>query len=289
MKKKTLFKKIGYIALVIFVILATIFFWLTNGKLTGAKRNILKFFPYPIALVGKKPILANTYLKRLDLAEKNAPASNQLQSDVLSQIIYEEQIKQVADKYNVVISKNDIDEEFEFYKNEYEKNSNEQFAQELKKYSLSSEEFKDFVLFTQVLKNKLEIWYNKQKNLNPDTYTKIDSLSQKIAQKEDFGQLAQIYSQDTFTKQIKGDTGFLELKDLLPEVRLEVKDGKAGDIKVIPTRYGVSLIKIEEIDNLNKEGGLKIHLRQIFAKTSGFGQWLEQETKNIPIKQIFKF
>jgi hypothetical protein len=286
---KIFLKIIGIAIIALIIILITGFFWVTNGKLTNAKRNILKFFPYPIALVNNMPVFANTYLKRLDLAEKNSPQTGKLPAQVFSQIINEERIKQIAGKYNVTAGKNDVNEEFEFYKNTYEKAYNKPFTDELLKYSLSSEEFKSSVLFPQVLKNKLKIWYNKQKNLNPDAYSKIEYLSRQIEQEKDFGQLAQNYSEDAAAKQVKGDTGFLEQKDLLPEIRLDIKDLKKGDIKIISTRFGINFIKIEETANSPQEGSQKIRLRQIFIKTSGFEQWLILETKKIQVKQILKF
>ena len=72
-----------------------------------------------------------------------------------------------------------------------------------------------------------------------------DSLKTLIANGGNFAQLAQTYSVDG-SKDKGGELGTFARGAMVPEFENAVFDGKAGDIKVVKSQFGVHVIKIEK-------------------------------------------
>ena len=85
-------------------------------------------------------------------------------------------------------------------------------------------------------------------------------------------QLAASPSQDSFQQATGGDLGFVDITQLLPELRQVVGGMKVGDVKVIPSRYGINIMKLEG------KNGNQLHLRQIFLQGGNFQMWYNNET-----------
>jgi hypothetical protein len=133
-----------------------------------------------------------------------------------------------------------------------------------------------------LLQNNLQVWFVKQKNLNAEAYAQIDRVEQRLSNGEDFGQLARQISQDSSSRDTAGDLGFVDPTQLVTEMREPVFAMTPGETKVIPSRYGLSLIKLQE-----KNGNL-YHLYQIFIASSDFDTWLNNQTQAIKTINFIK-
>ena len=95
--------------------------------------------------------------------------------------------------------------------------------------------------------------------------------------------LAKQFSQEDTGKIVGGDMGFIDPTELLLEMREPIYSMNAGEVKIIPSRAGININKLEE-----KQSN-KFHLRQIFLLPENFQAWLEAQTKNFKIYKLINF
>jgi len=67
---------------------------------------------------------------------------------------------------------------------------------------------------------------------------------------------------------------------LLLELREPVELLKDGEVKILPSRLGLHIIKQEA------QAGSEKHLRQIFLQTENFDSWLSGQTQNFNVKKL---
>lgn len=80
-----------------------------------------------------------------------------------------------------------------------------------------------------------------------DKATKFaDSLRGLIQKGADFAQLASQYSEDPGSKDKGGELGTFARGAMVPDFENAAFNGKVGDLKIVPTQFGVHLIKIEK-------------------------------------------
>lgn len=280
-KKKN--KKIHFLitlAIFIAVAFALVLFWAYSGNISPAKRKLFKLVPLPAAIVNYHFIPMQDYLDRSDSAkiiltsEKQNFALKDLQKTIFLQILSEEKTIQTAKKFGVFASKQEIDSEYINITKQSE-TENQNFGNLLKTYGLNENMYKNFVIKPKIVETNLQIWFNNQSGLNPETYGLAKNLTEKIKNGENFGELAKNFTSDTNGKSTGGDLGFVDTAEILPELKDAVTSMQKGETKTVASRFGLHILLLEERNN-NKE-----HLRQIFLKTSDFNKWLNTQKNNI--------
>ncbi|OYD15824.1 hypothetical protein CH333_04835 [candidate division WOR-3 bacterium JGI_Cruoil_03_44_89] len=88
----------------------------------------------------------------------------------------------------------------------------------------------------------------------------IEGIKEKLLGGEDFGKLADMYSEDPTTKRNGGKLGVMNIDDLDPGFRQEVENMDVGDIKVVQTREAVHLLRCD------MRMGNRISMRDIVIK-----------------------
>lgn len=276
-------------AVIAVVIIAGLATWLYTGKFNALKEKVLTIFPIPIALVNNHPIYLKDFSQRLTIASKlntqNPPLDSLvLRQNVLDNVIEDRKLSLVSAKYGVSVGNKELNDEYNAIAEKADLPAGQNFSGLLKTYGLTEQVFKSTLLLPQLLTVKLNVWFNGQKNLNPDAYKTAEDLQSKIANGTDFGGLAKTYSQDPASQPLEGDMGFVLTSGLLPEISGAVDGMSAGQTKLLPSRYGLHIVKLLEKNNNGAQNNPQAHLSQIFIKTGGFEQWLDNETKNIKIK-----
>jgi hypothetical protein len=97
---------------------------------------------------------------------------------------------------------------------------------------------------------------------------------------ENMALLAVAYSQDPSGQAVGGDLGFVDPSQLLPELREPVANMKLGETTIIPSRYGLHIIRFEQ------QNGNLMHLREILLNNSGYQAWKTAQVQNFKIKKI---
>lgn len=283
--KKQIFIRI--LVLAIFFATALIIFgvWLYSGKLNVQKITIFNKMPFPIALINNKPLKMSGYTARWETYQKlyeqgiSAQSPNQAKETIFNQMIMDEKVAQICEKYNITLSQKEIEEEY----SEQSLISGNDFENLLISYGLNTHSYQQFVIKPQLLLIKLQTWFNSQEQLNNSQYKLAKNLLEQVNSGQDMAVLAEQFSQDEIGKDIGGDMGFLDPVTLLSEMREPVYALTVNEIKIIPDRYGINVLRLEE-----KQGNLFL-LRQIFLQAEDFKQWLEQETKNFRINKLVNF
>jgi parvulin-like peptidyl-prolyl isomerase len=287
------YKIAGVIVLVLIVAIASMGAWLSFGKATPLQAKILNALPYPAVFVNGKAILARDILHRTEIAKKTLPPQSEVSDQEIKQQVYDTLINEqktniLASSKGLSVNNEEVSEQFKDAVDQLSGGSGDQFEQMLKDYGLTENEFKQQVLKPDLLTTKLLVWYNSQRNLNKALYDKIDSIQGQLASGVSFETLAAENSQDDQTKGLEGDLGFVETGKLLPEFKNDLAGLKLSETKVVASRYGVHLFKVEEVDNSGENGAARIHLKQIFLEPTGFEEWFRGETGKYSIRKFIK-
>jgi len=284
---------IGVIVIVL-IIVGSFLGWLYTGQLSSAKEKVFKAIPLPAAIVDMQFVPAKTVIERLDLAKQLADAQGMgaqvKPSDTYDQLIESKKIQALAAKYKLSVPKADIDEEYQNIIKQYANGDENAFKTELQTtYGMTPDKFKSEVVQQELLQSQLLIWYNKQQDLNKDSYAKLKDLQSKLDSGQSFDDVSKAYTADAATKDFAGDSGVIPFSSLLPEFRVALKDAKTGDVKTVVSRYGLHILKVLDINNSGDGGAEQIHLQQIFVKQTGFTDWLAKAEDNIRVIKLLKF
>lgn len=271
----TTLKKILLGCLVLLLILSgALVGWFKFGGYTHAKETVLLKLAYPISLVGRKQITAKQFRNRVALANAYFNDTENLNEQILRQLVLETKINILADTYGIETDSKFIDDEFKHLKQEQ--------PLYIEKFELTDEQLKENILRQENLKSRLRIWFNSQEDLNTKEYSVVNSLLARIQKGESIAALAPIYSKDGAGKLLEGDLGFLEINNLLPELRQALDLRDIGTIELIPSRHGLHIIKIED------KKDQQLHLRQIFIPVDNFQNWFQNEVNKIKTINLVK-
>ncbi|MCL5008840.1 MAG: peptidylprolyl isomerase [Patescibacteria group bacterium] len=231
--------------------------WLKTGHITFAKAALLKKLPAPVALVGSRPVWSTEYFSRLDSLKPYQPAG--MDAQTYEQTVFNRLVQEKA--MGQLLAEKKVESPASAF--------GDKAAQALGAW--------------QDKKTALQIWYNGQQDLNSVAFQKAADLQQAMQNGKTFEDLAAQNSQEPLSRAYSGDLGFLEAKDLLPEILKATDDMKVGQTKQVATRQGLHIIKLEGKDNLGQDNGQRLHLKQIFLPESGFENWLDTEINKIKI------
>ncbi len=259
--------------------------WLRYAPAGQLKESILHAIPYPLAEVGGKFIKTRDFYQRLTVAERvySGRADFNManaKEQIFRQLVREQEVSLVAARHGVSVSNREIETgaaEAERQMNAREPNGFQSF---LDQNGLTKAEFKNNIMRPQQLWLDLNLWFNRQQMLNDQAYKKVASLQQSLQAGTSFETLANQQSEDTASKQLEGDLGFLDIQELLPEFKEQLDGTSDGEVKLISSRYGLHLVKVAGHDNGGMDGGTRLHIKQIFVKTSDFSKWFEQQRQN---------
>lgn len=273
-----------YAVFTVAIIFGALCIWLYSGKLTSAKISAFHYLPLPIALVNGSPILMHDFLARESLGENMLTGdSARTKTAIFDELLREEQVSQLAIAKGADVNPQEINSEYQSRAGQAGLQGKDSFEGLLASYGLNPAAYKKEVVAPELRQINLQVWFNGQKNLNLSTYASAESLVQRIQNKEDMSALAKNFSSDENTKDIGGDMGFIDPAQTLPELRDPISSMRPGEVKILPSRYGLHVIRLEE------KNGNNYHLRQIFLKTGDYSNWLASQTKNYKIKKLITF
>ncbi len=268
--------------------------WLYTGEIAGAKEKVFKSLPLPAAIVDMTFVSAQEALTRIELAKQLTEAQGAGgtidTTQTYDQLIETKKLSSIVSSRNLSVSSEAIEEEYKNIVKQYAGGDEEKFKTELEAtYKMSPEKFKAEVIKQELEQSELALWYSKQQDLNKDAYATANDLKGKLDSGQSFDEVAKVYTQDEATKDFAGDSGLIAYDDLLPEFRSELNDVKVGDIKLVPSRYGIHILKILAFNSDGENGARQIHLQQVFVKQTGYAEWLENETNNVRVLKLLKF
>ena len=287
-------KKIIIISLILLLFIASLvagLIWLYTGNFSDTKTRIITQARLPLGLVGDQLVSAKDINSRISLAEKiegNDPTFDKttVVNRIVDRIIDDKKIEVISENNQVSVGSKEIDKELERIIGVTSKGDRSLFEKKLADgYGMSIDGFKSQVIKPDLLKVNLAKWYYSQPNLNKETYSKLEELNSKFSTVE-FSELVKQYSQDEDSKQFGGDNGFIKISEMIPELQDKFQDKKSDDIITAPSRYGIHVIKITEVD---AEDPGRIHVSQLFLKGSDLEQWLKQQIEQLKVIKLISY
>lgn len=249
--------------------------------------GVTTVIPYPAAMVNGRVIFYHTYLEQLNIvkkyqvefkktdfkSEEGKKVLVQTRKDTMDRVVEDSLVEAQATKLKVTISEKELTDSFNQL---ITSNGGEtSFASVLKQYyGLTSNEFKDEIYKSRLLRQKVAEKFSSDDSLNADAKAKAEEVLAKVKAGEDFATLAKQYSQDT-TASNGGDLGFFAKGKMVPEFEAAAFALKVGEVSgIVKTVYGYHIIKVTEIK------GDEIKASHILIKTKDFNTWLADAVKS---------
>lgn len=249
-------------------------------------RGVTRVVPFPAAVVNSRIVFYHTYLEQLAIVEKyqiefkktdfsteeGKKVQTEMRKDTMDRLVEDTLVSAEASRLKIVVSEKELTDS---YNQLIKSNGGESsFASVLKQYyGLTTEEFKDEVYKTRLLRQKVAEKFSSDETVNADAKAKAEEVLAKVKAGEDFATLATKYSQDT-TASAGGDLGFFAKGKMVPEFETAAFALKAGEVsELVKTVYGYHIIKVTEVK------GEEIKASHILIKTKDFNTWLTDAVK----------
>lgn len=277
---KQFFKYAVSVLAVVVLLLIVFAMWLYGGKLTPLKTKVFTKLPIPIASVNGDALYLNDFAVRLRVYQQlysNKSTNVDLETakkEIFSQMVLDSEIKQLANQNGLSVDSKEL-EAFVAKQNDLDS--------QLQVYGMTKNQYLQLVVRPQLLRVKLQIWFNSQEKLNAKQFAQAQSLVAQIKSGQDMSTLAMQFTQEPVGKIVGGDLGFVDPVDLVYEMREPVYALSVGEVSIIPGRVGLNIIKLEE-----KQSN-KFHLRQILLSPENFESWLETQTKKFKTYKLINF
>lgn len=302
-KKSKLLISLGLIVIVIFGILIFFGLGLYYHKFNAQTTQLItKIIPYPVAIVNFKPIsyyqwekqtraLLNFYEKeKIKNPKLSIPTLVETENHVLDRMINEEITKELAKRYQLLVTTNDLETSINELVKSPEIGSVEILNQQLSElYNWSLDDFKKEILEPMLLKNKVATAIALDERINQDALKKAEEILDKIKKGEEkFEELAKKYSGDITAVQ-GGDLGYFSQGQMVPEFEkaaFALNPGEVSDI--VKTKFGYHIIQvIEKLVNENNEV-TQIRARHILIPGKNLDNYLEEIKKESKIWRLIK-
>lgn len=271
-----------------------IYRWNWEGKFVY---KITKVIPYPAVFVNRHIVRFSEYIediealkiffaKQQDSFGSEIPSDKELKENVLERLIKNELANQLAKKYNINVSDNEI--EAEVQKIIAQDESREKVEEILKEqYGWGINQFKLKILKPFLLQQKLQEAISKDKELNQEAKRKAEEVLMKVKNNEkSFEELAKEYSEDG-TASDGGDLGYFGKNVMVAEFEkaaFALGIGETSDL--VLTKYGYHIIKVEE--QIKNEAGEveQVRARHILIKTKDLEKVLEEAISKAKIWKL---
>jgi foldase protein PrsA len=255
-------------AVIWFIVLVYIGFGIYFGVLvykvhseSKATKFAVKIYPYPAAVVNGSVIWAKNYYQQLAYirqfsakTKQPVPDPTTLRKQILDQLIENKILQIQAQKYNVKVTDNDVNDAYQ--KIVAQSGGSSEVTKVLTElYGMSEKDFKELVR-QQVLKEKIQdsvIEQVKVSHILIKDQNTANDVAAKAKKGGNFANLAKQYSEDTKSASSGGELGWLARGQLvinntpLPEFdKAAFAADKGAIVGPVKTSAGYEIIKVED-------------------------------------------
>ncbi|HUT22242.1 MAG TPA: peptidylprolyl isomerase [Candidatus Bipolaricaulota bacterium] len=252
--------------------------------------------PYPAVLVNYRIVSLHDYYKELEnfklLVAKQQPELTseqelELKETVMDKLIHDKVIMQLADKFDVKLSYDDIAAEKEKAVTEIGGTKEEVDSKFLEAVGIDFDTFFNEMVLSSVYQERVAEKYAENEDIKKEP-RKLAQEVLKLVQKgkESFEDLAKKYSQDSRFAPLGGEVGWVSA-DMLPKALQDaVMAMEVGDTSdLIETEQGFHIIKITD---KRSEGGDEAFVYDIFIRISDFEAYLVDYISNSKVRKFVK-
>lgn len=284
------------------VVLAAIIFGLgiyRFGWSGDIVNKITKVAPYPVAFVNWHPIRFSDYAEDTDTLKiffdsqganlgAPLPTDQELKSQVLDRLVKNELSYQLAKRYDIGVSKDEMEEEMEkIIAQDGSRDDVEKTLQD--EYGWGIDEFKAKVLKPFLVQQKLQEAISKDETLSQEAKKKAEDVLAEIKKGDrSFEDLAKEYGEDS-TAQDGGDLGYFGKGMMVPEFEEAAFALKVGETsRLVLTKYGYHIIRVEEQIRDDNGEVSQVRAGHILIKTKSLDDYLNEETAKAKIWRLIK-
>lgn len=263
--------------------------------------RLTQIFPFPAIFVDWEGISYHTYLDELKTTEKywesqkqnsnvllNIPSALEIRERLVDKLIEEKIIKIFARKNGITVTPEDINTEWEkLQSKESDSNQIKEFLS--KNYGWTEDKFKNRVLSTFILEQKVKANLIKSNNSDDEVLKKQANEVYQYTQETgaNFADLAKKYSADKASAKNGGDLGYFSRGTFEPQVEQVIFSMKIGDIsKPIKSSFGYQIIQLNDLlfneDNVPTQAAIS----QILIKSFDFDDWLKKQKNTLAIYRL---
>ncbi|MBU1146160.1 peptidylprolyl isomerase, partial [Patescibacteria group bacterium] len=216
------------------------------------------------------------------------PDEKEMKKQVLDRLISNKLSYQLAKKYNIKISDDELEGEIQKILDQGEtKESIEQTLEE--QYGWGIDEFKEKVLKPFLIQQKLQEMISRDESLNQEAKKKAEDVLAEVQKGEkSFEDLAKEYSEDSSAED-GGDLNYFGRGVMVSEFEAAAFSLGVGEVSdLVLTDYGYHIIKVtDQIKDDNGEVS-QVRASHILIKTKNLDDFLKEETEKAKIWQLVK-
>lgn len=262
--------------------------------------KITKIAPYPAAFVNWRMVRYSDYVDDLETLKTffasqgedlgaAVPDDKEMKKQALDRLVKNELSYQLAKKYGIKISDEDLEKEIQNIVDQSE--SRESIEQILEQqYGWGIEEFKEKVLRPFLVQQKLQEAISKDETLNQEAKKKAEDVLAEVKKGEKtFEDLAKEYSEDA-TAEDGGDLGYFGKGVMVSEFETAAFSLGVGETsELVLTEYGYHIIKVTE--QMKGDAGVVTEVRasHILVRTRSLDNFLTEELEKAKVWQCVKF
>jgi len=211
--------------------------------------------------------------KRLKIKEK----------EIINKMLEDRIIVLIADKNNIKISKDDIDQNVQRALDEYGNDEENIKEKLLALYGWTIADFKEKIVKPDLYKRELQKIYKKDaENDIQKIRNVIEKAKVALDGGEDFSGVAVKYSTG-MSGQDGGELGWFKKDQIMPELSPAIFSLKKNErTGILESELGFHIVELEDFKNIGNERDM-VRIRQIFVAKKSFPEWLGEKIQIIKI------
>lgn len=218
------------------------------------------------------------------VAQQPEPTEEQIRAGVMDRLIQMEILKQQAAKYDIKVTDEEVDAEFEKFQQSGQSEDPAGEIQDLYGWSLT--QFKDKVMRPYLLQEKLTAALGEDESLNADAKKQAEDILARVKDGADFAEEARQHSADPGSASEGGELGWFEpgvMVTEFEEAAFALEPNEISDL--VRTQFGFHIIKTEEVEK-DKDGAVtKVRAAHILIPLPSLDSFLQQKTEEAEIKK----
>jgi len=265
----------------------------------GWDNQLTRWLPFPAVMLDGKILAYSDYqddLATLDhfynvQVEQSGgaiqrPTDDYLEKSVLSRMVREKFLDEVAKSFDLTVSQSEID--IEFNKLVTQAESAAQVTDQLKSlYNWTDAQFKEKVIRPSLVRTKVQNYISSDSTINKQAKDKAEEALRLLkAEEKTFEELAAEYSEDV-TASSGGDLGFFSRGEMVSEFETAAFALETGEVSaVVETQYGYHIIKLIERIGTSDGDDEQLHAAHILIKIKDVDEWTDEEMASSSVRVL---